>query len=81
MRAAVDQVIKGTVANTLQEKANTQTGDRRAAIVDLAGHLRTAGIQAIESAVGQAAGARAAGEAEVADPRPVEPPMAVGPGL
>jgi hypothetical protein len=81
MRRAVDQVVKGTIADTLRDKGSTLTGDERDAVLDLAEHLRRAGIQALEAAVSAPAGARPKGEPELADRPPPDVPMSVGPGL
>jgi len=56
MRDAVDEAVKGKVANTLEEKAMEQKGVKREALEDFVGHLRRRGIGAIENAIGAYAG-------------------------
>jgi len=57
MRAAVDVAVKHEIAITLHDKAAGQTDkNRRDALNDFAAHLETAGIAALEAAVGVKAG-------------------------
>jgi hypothetical protein len=57
MRSAVDSTVKSEIAAVFRDKASGETDkNKKEAMVDLADHLTSAGIAAIEAAIGVKAG-------------------------